>query len=370
MAQRLNAHSANMNARDSESERRKSRGGSAGDPPLRLLIVDDDPNYRAYVAALTRRLGFVVDQAADGERALDFLAVSTYDVVMIDYEMPRLNGIELITRLRAQARLTETYALMLTGREDLEIKLTALNAGFDDFLTKSHTELELMAKFAAARRIASRQRNLDVAVRELYGLATHDELTGVSNRRFFIAETERMIAERVPLSLILFDLDGFKAVNDTYGHLAGDRVLADVGALFQRNTRSIDLIARLGGDEFIMVVSHLPVDDVRKVAARLAEDVRSLQWMIGSDTFGVGITTGIASSHLLDQPMLEHLLEIADRDLYKNKWVRKHPEDESRLYLYPRTEAVVHPMREPQSAPELPEAAADDAPPPQDRLPR
>jgi two-component system cell cycle response regulator len=346
-------HSGTENVVNPSERRRESDHDEKRDPPLRVLVVDDDPTYQAYVAALTRRLGCRVDTAGDGEEALQLIRSCPYDVLIIDFEMPRMDGIVLITHTRNEGPHRDSYAVMLTSHDDVETKLTALHAGFDDFLIKAHTELELVAKLAAARRVAARQRNLDVALRDLYGLATHDELTGIFNRRFFVEETSRMLEEATPLCLILFDLDGFKQINDTFGHLAGDRVLRDAGALFQRNTRTEDLIARLGGDEFVMVVARLPLADVQRIAARLTDDIGALQWSAGPEMFGVGVTTGIASTGLLDVPSLERLLDVADRDLYKNKWLRKHPEERRpSLYLYPRAEGILREMPDPPASTE------------------
>lgn len=290
-----------------------------------MLVTDDDPDYRAWIVSLIHRLGFVVDSTDDGASAVDQLARAGYDIVVVDLEMPRLTGIDVIRHLRADHGIKDTYAIMLTARDEVEIKLKALDAGFDDFVTKSASEPELVSKLAVARRIAARQRSRDTAARELYGLATRDELTGVFNRRFFAEETKRLLAERETVSVILFDLDDFKGINDTYGHLAGDRVLRDVGALFQRSTRSVDLIARFGGDEFVMVIADLAVAEVEAIAARLSRDVSALQWSAGGEPFSIGATPGVASSTLLEHPTIEYLLNVADRDLYKNKWLRKHP---------------------------------------------
>jgi diguanylate cyclase (GGDEF)-like protein len=299
--------------------------------PLRLLIVDDDENYRAYVVALTVRLGFTADAAPDPDTALAALATGVYDAAVIDHEMPQMTGIDLIRRVRAAEATKSIYAVMLTGHEDMDTKLAALNAGFDDFVAKSSAEVEIVAKLAAARRVAARQRTMDVAIRELYGLATRDELTGLFNRRFFMAEVDRMLAQETPVSVILFDLDDFKQVNDTHGHLAGDRVLRDIGALFHRNTRPEDIVARFGGDEFVMAIPQLQIRDIERIAARLARDVGGLHWDIDGAAFTLGISTGIASSRLLDRPSLAHMLNVADRDMYKNKWLRKHPDRPSEV---------------------------------------
>jgi diguanylate cyclase (GGDEF)-like protein len=233
--------------------------------------------------------------------------------------MPRMTGIEVIARIRAQEHTKALYAIMLTGRAEMETKLRALGAGFDDFLSKASPEAEITAKLVVARRIAARQRTLDTTVRELYGLATRDELTGVFNRRFFAAEAERLLMARCIVNVVLFDLDDFKHVNDTYGHLTGDRVLRDVGSLFDHNTRAEDLIARYGGDEFVLCVPHLEPKDLRRMVDRLAGNVRALQWSAGEETFKIGITAGLASSREMQEPTLAQLLEVADRDLYRNK---------------------------------------------------
>ena len=319
--------------------RRTDATPSAEQEPLRLLVVEDDPAYAVYIARLTRRLGFRTDIAGDGAAALEQLEATHFDVAIIDQSMPRLTGIELIARVRSDRALKSLYAMMLTGSEAIETKLEALNVGFDDFLTKGSSELEIAAKLVAARRIAARQRTLDGTIRELYGLATRDELTSVFNRRFLLSEGARMLAAGTSLSLILFDLDGFKHINDTFGHLAGDRVLHDVGVLFDGHTRPQDLIARYGGDEFVMVIAELPLDAAERIAQRLSADVQALRWIAGAESFSITATTGIASSHLKPGATMTQLLSTADNDLYRNKSLRNQ-EDGVAVGYVPRPPVV------------------------------
>jgi two-component system cell cycle response regulator len=294
-------------------------------PILRALIVEDDPDYRTYVSALLKRVGFSTDSAGDGEAALDRLLQTRYDVVVIDQEMPRMTGVELVTLIRAAAETRGIYAVMLTGTDGVAAKLTALDAGFDDFLTKGFSEAEIVAKLVAARRLAVRQRTLDVEVRELYRLAMRDELTGLFNRRFFLEEAGRLLALARRVSVVLFDLDDFKRINDTFGHVAGDAVLRDIGALFQRHTRPEDLIARYGGDEFVMIVADLDPPQVGQIAARLAEQIGELRWAIGNQGLSIRATIGFASSDGLPDRSVPLLLQAADRTLYRNKWMRGTP---------------------------------------------
>ncbi|PYQ51955.1 MAG: hypothetical protein DMF59_06245 [Acidobacteria bacterium] len=286
---------------------------------MTALIVDDESSYRTYIRALAEKVGFTVDEAADGNTALEKLSKTAFDVLIVNLDTPGIEGLERMAP-------KETYSVLLTSREDVDKKIAALEAGYDDFLSKSATELEAVAKLVGARRMVTRQQTFTHLVRDLYGLASRDELTGLFNRRILFSETEKLISSGAPVSLLLFDLDDFKRVNDTFGHVVGDRVLRDVGALFQRSTRPEDLVGRYGGDEFIMVVSGSPFYLVESIAERLASDINDLTWHIGNDEFSVGVSVGIASSHFLDDATITQLLDAADRDLYKNKWVRKHPD--------------------------------------------
>src|SRR5438309_2529571 len=194
--------------------RRRTDTESTGLPPLRALVAEDDDNYAAYIAALLRRFGFEVTVAPNGTIALAAAQEHPFDVAVIDFEMPEMNGLELIAAIRGNHRCADMYALMITAHTDLETKVAALRLGYDDFITKATVDTEMIAKLGAARRLVQRQRRLDATVRELYGLATRDELTGLFNRRYFYAEAERLLADGCKINLALFDLDEFKKVND------------------------------------------------------------------------------------------------------------------------------------------------------------
>lgn len=288
------------------------------------LVVEHDGAYRDYLTSLARRIGFAAEEASDGEGALDQLRRAPADLILVDQEVPRLSGVDLISRVRSDDEAKNAYAMMLTGRDDVEVKLTALAAGYDDLVAKSTPENELVAKIAAARRIVARQRALAEKMREMYGLAMHDELTGVFNRRFLLDELTRLVQEGANVGLVLFDLDDFKLVNDTYGHLAGDRVLRDLGALFHGTTRPDDLTARYGGDEFVLITRDVPPHELARIAERISSEIRRLKWAAGETTFGISVTAGIAAGTHAASPT--ELLEAVDRDLYRRKGVRKRSE--------------------------------------------
>jgi diguanylate cyclase (GGDEF)-like protein len=344
------------------SHRRHGDSDTPVDPPtVRVLVVDDDENFRAWLGLLMRRLGFTVETAVDGEHALSMLHTAPFDLLISDYEMPKLNGFDLIQVVRETPSLAHQYAVMLTSHDDLESKISALSLGYDDFLTKSCTEVEVVAKVIAAKRMLARHRLLSAAATEWQTLATRDELTGVATRRSLAEEAERCMREGRAVGLALLDLDDFKPINDTYGHLTGDRILRDVGALFLRRTRSQDLIARYGGDEFVLLVRDLGLDDVTGAAERLVSEIESLQWPFGDLTLTIRCTSGIAHSALLPNATLEQLLEAADRDLYAKKWLKKHPPERPDLYEYTggKSSGAVVPLSPPHAR-QFPKTAADD----------
>jgi two-component system, cell cycle response regulator len=290
--------------------------------PIRVLIVEDDENFCIWLAAIARRLGLNVTTTADGVEALEKLHAGEFELLVSDFKMPRKDGLELIADVRAEPSTRDLYAVMLTAHNELSVKLTALTLGYDDFLAKGCTEVEVAAKVSAARRLLVRQRALDADAREWRDIANHDELTGVATRRFFFEQAERHLQDRKNIGIILFDVDDFKVINDAFGHLMGDRVLKGIGALFLRSTRSDDVIARYGGDEFVLLALDLTPEETRAVAERLAAELGQLQWSAGDSPLRIVTTIGIASSVLHPGAKLEELLEVADRDLYARKATR------------------------------------------------
>lgn len=300
--------------------------------------MDDDDHFRQWLVIVMKRLGFAVETAIDGLDALDKLHTQAFDLVISDLEMPRMNGFDLIRVIRATPALTAQYVIMLTSHEDVNSKVTALTIGYDDFLTKSCTEVEVVAKVVAAQRMLTRQQSMASAVREWQQLALRDELTGVKVRRTFFEEAQRLLDAKQPVGIAILDLNGFKPINDNFGHLTGDRILRDIGALFQRRTRANDLIARYGGDEFVLLETGQLVDDITGAAERLASEIASLQWMVNEAVIRVTVSYGVAHSSLLPHATLEQLLDTADRDLYAKKWLLKNPSAPAHLYEYPGRE--------------------------------
>src|SRR4051794_13414397 len=287
----------------------------------RLLIAEDDENFRAWLASIARRLGLIVTTASDGVEALAALRADKFDLLIADFEMPRKDGLELIADVRSEEETRDLYALMLTAHDELSVKVTALTLGYDDFLGKGCTEVEVTAKVAAARRILTRQRALDADAREWRDIANHDELTRVATRRFFFEQAERHLAAGENIGLVLFDIDDFKVINDQYGHLMGDRVLKDIGALFLRRTRNDDIIARYGGDEFVLLIHNLTVEETAAVAERLGAELSELQWVAGKSSLSLSVTIGVACSALLPKASVEQLLAAADHEMYAKKWL-------------------------------------------------
>jgi two-component system cell cycle response regulator len=322
MAPNLNAPAIHVT---SPLRRRSDRSPDSPGEPTRVLIVEDDENFCLWLASIARKLGLQVTTAADGVEALETLRGAEFDLLIADFEMPRKDGLELIADVRNEAATSDLYAVMLTAHDELSVKVTALTLGYDDFLAKGCTEVEVTAKVAAARRILARHRALDADAREWRDIANHDELTGVATRRFFFEEAERHLEGGENIGVVLFDVDHFKDINDAFGHLVGDRVLNGIGTVFLRRTRSDDVIARYGGDEFVLLVLNLSVDETRAVAERLATELSGLRWSVGDSILHVGVTIGIGCSQLIEDATVERLIEAADHELYAKKSAKKHP---------------------------------------------
>ena len=309
----------NANLPDSEEQRNRRKTDAREEGKVTVLAVDDDLSYLRYLDHLLRRAGYAVLTAPSAAEALDILGRERVDLMLVDLQMPLMDGIEMVQKLRADKKLGGLYSILLTASGHLKTKLRALDSGLDDYLSKQSSESEILAKLRSAARRLDLERRLHLENEELQTLALTDELTGIANRRSLFRAAEMILSSGRPLAALLFDLNHFKQVNDKYGHLAGDRILADVGEVCRNNTRLGDVVGRYGGDEFLMLIRDATVADARIIARRLEGEICQLQWTIHDTTFGISVCSGIAGTDDGPHETFQEILIRCDEELYRFK---------------------------------------------------
>ena len=303
---------------DDTLSRRRTDASDTEDASIRILIVDDDPAYLRYLRHVLYRAGFAVELAMSGEEAILRLHLEPkIDILVIDLAMPGLDGIDTVRRIQEEATLPGLYTILLTANTGPETRLRALENGLDDYLTKTSGESEIVAKLRSAARRVELERRLSIANEELQVLALTDELTGIANRRALFRSGETMLREGRPLSLVLLDLERFKEINDTYGHLTGDRILSGVASALKNHTRYGDIIGRYGGDEFYLVLPETSAEEARQIAERLTAILRQLKWTAGDTVVSVNAQFGVAASTA--DSTISELLGVCDGLLYRAK---------------------------------------------------
>jgi diguanylate cyclase (GGDEF)-like protein len=313
------------------TRRRSDSEAESVEPRLKVLAVDDDIAYLRYVEYVLTRAGFDVELAYDGITAIERICKGgRVDLLLMDLTMPGIDGIETVRRIKQEPQCSSLYTILLTASSGTETKLRALENGLDDYLSKASSESEILAKIRSAARRLQMERRLHVQNEQLQALALTDELTGIANRRALFRAGEDVLRAGRTLSAVLFDLDQFKQVNDTFGHLAGDRILADVAAAFREHTRYGDVIGRYGGDEFVLLLPDTDLEEGRQIAERLMTKIRQLSWTILDTPVAVSAQCGFAESE--PGSTLPDLLAQCDRMLYgKKKRGRIPPEARVRL---------------------------------------
>lgn len=276
------------------------------------LAVDDDASYLRLLVRQLDALGFTVVSAEDGEAAVAQCTVNDPDLLVLDYQMPGLNGFETLDRIRAISR--QPYSILLTASESLNLRIEAFSRGFDDFISKTAGAEEILGKLNSARRMLSLQRRLKEENSELMRIAVTDQLTGLSNRLYLFSRARAISAAQLRLNVAVFDIEHFAEINGTYGQLFGDRILADLGAVFRQNVRSTDVVSRLGGDEFVLLVADEEESVARGVASRLAANIEKLEWKVSGDSVRVRCRWGLASAIGREMSFPE-LLAACDRSL-------------------------------------------------------
>jgi diguanylate cyclase (GGDEF)-like protein len=285
---------------------------------MKILIAEDQPVAAMYLRRLLEKMGHHAEVAPDGEAAWQVIRDGDISLLISDWMMPRLDGLELCRRLRSLPSHRYIYIILLTSLDRYEDRIKGLRAGADDFLTKPPDSDELAVRLEIAQRILAVHDQLARQNALLAELASTDELTGVKNRRRFREDLDLLFSQAnrlgCPLSLILLDIDHFKSYNDTFGHPAGDRVLQQVGRLLRSSVRGHDVVARYGGEEFVVLLPTTGANVAVEVAERLRRSIADHVWPHRPVTASFGAaTTGP------DTPDPAALVDCADRALYLAK---------------------------------------------------
>ncbi len=292
-----------------------------------ILIADNDKISRDNLAILLENEGYRVVTASNGESCLAACQRESPQLVILDAIMPRMNGFECCKRLLALPGSAYTPILMITALDDETTINRAFDCGVTDFITKPIRWPVLRQRVRLLIQKHQLYKEVEEANQKLSQLASVDDLTQLANRRVFSErlqqEWRRMAREKSNLSVILGDIDAFKAYNDTYGHLQGDQCLVKVARGFQQCLkRPADLAARYGGEEFAALLPNTPLAGAVHVAEVIRHFVKALALphphSANCDriTISLGVASVIPSPHLMG---VELLLQAADQALYQAK---------------------------------------------------
>jgi len=299
---------------------------------MRILIAEDDALSRTILKKAVEKFGHECLAAKDGIEAWGIFQTSDVDVIISDWMMPGIDGMELCRRVREQSQSSYTYFIFLTALGDKEHFLAGMEMGADDYLIKPLDLLDLKVRLIAASRVTSLHQQLAEQKAELEQLslkffeqARKDQLTQIGNR-LQLQEDLEALCGRVKryghaYCAALCDIDYFKLYNDTYGHLAGDEVLRLVADTIARGFRKGDSVYRYGGEEFLIILPEQSLESATIAINRVRKDVENLAIPhCGNKESGVvTISAGIAALHPGEDKTPEELLREADAALYQAK---------------------------------------------------
>jgi two-component system, cell cycle response regulator len=298
--------------------------GASDTRPMKILAAEDNLVFQSMLRTMLTKWGYDVTMARDGTEAWEALqSEDSPRLAILDWMMPGMDGVEVCRRIRAADREPYVYVLLLTARTDSQDLVEGMDAGADDYLTKPFNAHELRVRLRAGRRILDLQEELLQAREALREQATHDSLTGLLNRAAILEtlhnELSRARRESQPVSLLIVDLDRFKLINDTYGHLAGDAVLREASRRMKSAVRRYDSIGRYGGEEFLIVLPGCDGDAARLQAERVREAVAGGCFSAGAQSFGVTCSIGVSCRTHPSLSDTDSLVREADLALYEAK---------------------------------------------------
>ena len=267
--------------------------------PMSVLIADDDAISRRLLQVSLTKSGYQVVIANDGMEALGVLRrPDSPKLAILDWMMPGMDGVEVCRAIRGRAGEPYVYILLLTAKGHAAEVVEGLEAGADDYIRKPFDLHELKARLRAGRRILDLQQQLVSAGERLRVQATYDSLTGLLNRPVILEGLDREVArsgrERNELAVLMADIDHFKSINDSRGHLVGDAVLRQIAERMQSAVRVYDSVGRYGGEEFLIVCPGCNSETAGELAERIRVSVSSKPVCVSGQELNVTLSIGVA----------------------------------------------------------------------------
>jgi two-component system, cell cycle response regulator len=325
----------------------------ADSPQFTVAIVDDDAAIRRLVGLVLTRAGYETFGCTTGEEAREVLTSKSWDLAVLDRQLPDMDGLDLCQQLKAEPEFRTRYIIMLTGDDEQEDKVEGLELGADDYITKPFQHAELLARVRAGKRIVDLQKELVETNKRLELLSITDGLTRLFNHRHFQDELARAFDEsqryQRPLSLAIIDIDLFKKVNDTHGHAVGDEVLKGISDIFRESARSTDLVARYGGEEFAVMMPETDLDDAIVFAEKVRSIIESTPIATRAGQVSATVSVGVSSVPRSRIRTAKEMIVTADKALYCAKRAgRNQVQSEKRHDLGRRTQPVEGAARAPR----------------------
>ncbi|MCP4697985.1 MAG: diguanylate cyclase [Gammaproteobacteria bacterium] len=316
---------------------------------MKVLLIDDTRFDRMILRSYLKQLGHEIISGENGEQALELYLTHHPDLILLDVLMPIMNGHEAARKIR-ELRDEWVPIIFLSAKENAKDIAAGIEAGGDDYLVKPIDQIVLTAKMQAMQRIANMRRRLlkvsqalEQANAELQRLAHADGLTGLANRRYLddclSREAVRCARYQLPMSVIMADIDHFKAYNDHYGHLAGDDCLRAVACALQSIIkRQTDLVARYGGEEFCVLLPDTPDSIALQQAEELRTAVQTLEIPHAAiaENSRLTLTLGVATCVPNSDFEVERLLRKADEALY---YAKQNGRNRVQLFALPEKNA-------------------------------
>ncbi|EKD28577.1 MAG: response regulator/GGDEF protein [uncultured bacterium] len=292
-----------------------------------ILIADDSPTALKVTSFVLEKSGYKVIQVNDGEKAVTETFNQKPHAVVVDLKMPKKDGYQVCREIK-QDKNFYFPILLLTAREDIESMVKGLDSGADDYIVKPFNDMEFIARIRVLLRLKKLNDELLFANKRLEFLSTHDELTDLYNHRFFIQKLNQLFTkskkEKINLCLAIFDIDNFKHINDSYGHLEGDYVLNKIAKHLNDTFDSDVIIARYGGEEFTALFTNQKNQYAINSCQKVIDACAKLVFNHKDEKYKVTLSGGLSSIDSKDVYNANDLIQLSDQLLYNSKRTGKN----------------------------------------------